>query len=217
MEKKKKKSPRRRLSAEAAREAILAATEKRLREIGPDALRLQDIARDVGLSHPTVLHHVGSREALVSAVVSRAMLALETELLACFTSDVGPLELVSTFEKIDEVMRVHGRARLLAWLALTQPAGPVKQDSRLGDVTVALHAARKALGQDAPYDDTAFGAVLASVGMFGFALLGPNLLTMMGLPADEPALKRFREWFATLLLEHAGIPAKTSRPSGRTR
>lgn len=215
MEKKKKKAPRRRLSAEAARAAILAATEKRLRDHGPDALRLQDIARDVGMSHPTVLHHVGNRETLVSVVATRAMLALEHELLACFTSDAGPIELASTLAQIDDVMRTHGRARLLAWLALTQPGGGVKEDSRLGDVTVALHATRKALGSDAPYEDTAFGAMLASVGMFGFALLGPKLLTMMGLPADERTLVRFREWFAALLLEHAGIPAPPGHANQR--
>ena len=98
--KKKGAVRRRRLSSEDAREAILAATEKRLREVGPDALRLQEIASDVGLSHPTVLHHFGNREALVSAVVARAMLALETDLIACF-KDIGPAEIVTTIHQID--------------------------------------------------------------------------------------------------------------------
>ncbi|HSO32252.1 MAG TPA: hypothetical protein VLT33_07050 [Labilithrix sp.] len=202
------RAPRRRLTSEDAKEAILAATEKRLRAVGPDALRLQEIAADVGLAHPTVLHHVGNREAqhrgvqhrgvrqptvlhhvgnreaLVAAVVSRAMLALENDLIACFAKDVGPPALATTLHDVDDVMRGRGQARLVAWLALTQPAGTVKRDSRLGDVAAALHAARRLRGKEAPLEDTAFGVLLASTAMFGVALVGPGLLAMLGLPDD---------------------------------
>jgi AcrR family transcriptional regulator len=216
----KKKAPtpptrRRRLSADEAREAILAATEKRLREVGPDALRLQEIAQDVGLSHPTVLHHIGSREALVAAVVQRSMLALEDDLIACFTGGAMPMDIASTLHQIDEVMRVKGQARLVAWLALTQ-AGTVKKESRLREVALALHAARSALSKkDAPFEDTAFGALLASVATFGLAILGPGLLEMLGLPSDEATQRRFREWFAALLMEHGGIPLTPGSSSSR--
>lgn len=202
-------SRRRRLSSADAREAILAATEKRLREVGPDALRLQEIAHDVGLSHPTVLHHIGSREALVAAVVARSMVALETDLIACFTPGSSPMDIASTLHKIDDVMRVRGHARLVAWLSLTHPGGLAKKESRLAEVAVALHAVRSAFGKEAPFEDTAFGALLASVAMFGLAILGPGLLEMMNLPDNEETLRRFREWFAALLLEHAGMSAAT--------
>jgi AcrR family transcriptional regulator len=210
---KKKKPSRRRLSSEDAREAILAATERRLRDIGPDALRLQDIAHDVGLSHPTVLHHIGSREALVAAVVARSMLALETELIGCFTVGVAPNEIAATLHRIDDVLRVRGQARLLAWLALTQQRAPVKTGSRLAEVARALHAARSAFGADAPFEDTAFSAVLASVAMFGLAIIGPGLLEMMNMPPDEAMLRRFRDWFAALMMEHANVRAAPCPPN----
>jgi AcrR family transcriptional regulator len=208
---------RRRLSAEEAREAIFAATEKRLREVGPEGLRLQEIARDLGISHPTVLHHVGSREALVAAVVSRSMIALETDLIACFAKAISPAEIVSTLHQIDEVMRVRGQARLIAWLALTQPGEHVKEASRLGDLAAAIHAARSAFGKEAPFEDTVFGVMLASAAMFGVSILGPGLLSMMKLPTDEASLQRFREWFGGLLMEHAGIevPAVPARRKKR--
>jgi AcrR family transcriptional regulator len=207
---------RRRLSSEDAREAILAATEKRLREVGPDALRLQEIAQDVGLSHPTVLHHIGNREALVAAVVARSMLALETDLIACFTQQdaAAPTDIASTLHQIDDVMRVRGHARLVAWLALTQPGRVAKKESRLAEVAVALHAVRSSFGKDAPFEDTAFSALLASVAMFGLAILGPGLLEMMNLPSNEETLRRFREWFAALMMEHAGL-APTVTPGSR--
>ncbi len=196
-------SPRRRLSAEDAREAILAATEKRLRDHGPDALRLQEIAADVGVSHPTVLHHVGSREQLVQAVVQRALLKLETDLLACFSQDVAPTELAPTLHHVDDVLRGSGQARLVAWLALTRAGEGAARGSRLGEVTAVLHEVRRQQGQTASFEDTAFGVALASAALFGMSLLGEGMFRSIGLPADDETQRRFREWFAALLEEHA--------------
>src|SRR5580693_3024846 len=75
-------APRRRRTAEQARSAILDAAERRLVADGPGAIRLQEVAKDVGVSHPTVLHHFGSREGLVEAVVARALDSLHGGLLA---------------------------------------------------------------------------------------------------------------------------------------
>lgn len=194
---------RRRLSAEEARESILGATEKRLREQGPDALRLQEIAADVGVSHPTVLHHFGSREQLVQAVAHRALLKLETDLLACFTQDVAPTELASTLHQIDEVLRGSGQARLVAWLVLTQAGEGAARGSRLGEVTAVLHEVRGQQGQTASFEDTAFGVALASAALFGMSLLGEGIFRAIGLPPGEETQRRFREWFSALLEEHA--------------
>ena len=72
--------PRR--TAEEAHRRILDATERRLIDGGPEAVRLQDIAADVGISHPGILHHFGSRERLLAALAKRAIGNLERELLA---------------------------------------------------------------------------------------------------------------------------------------
>src|SRR5688572_11453969 len=126
---KRARKPRTRFSAEQARDAILDVTEQHLLEVGPHGLRLQDIARTVGLSHPTVLHHFGSREELVDAVATRAVQKLQVELLGAFTdldadsSRARPLAL-RILERIDQVLRVHGHARLLAWLVLAKLKAP---------------------------------------------------------------------------------------------
>ena len=60
---------RRRRTKEEARDEILSAAAKRLLDDGPDALRIADVAADVGMSHPTLLHHVGSREQLAVTVM----------------------------------------------------------------------------------------------------------------------------------------------------
>src|SRR5438067_904808 len=62
-----------RRTAEEARSLILDAAEKVTRAQGPASLRLQDVAREAGVSHPTILHHFGSREGLMQALNARTM------------------------------------------------------------------------------------------------------------------------------------------------
>ena len=60
---------RRRRSAPEARQAILRAAEKRLVEGGPEAVRVQLVAADVGVTDAAVHHHFGSREGLLEALL----------------------------------------------------------------------------------------------------------------------------------------------------
>jgi len=64
---------RRRRSAAETRDAILEAAERRLLDKGPEAIQLQEIAADAGISHPAILHHFGSREGLVEAMILRGI------------------------------------------------------------------------------------------------------------------------------------------------
>src|SRR5262245_59017473 len=89
-----------RRNAEEARTAILNAAEARLIEDGPAGIRLQAIAADVGISHPAVLHHFGSREALVEAVVARALASLDADLLAALgKADHGEAGLATLLDR----------------------------------------------------------------------------------------------------------------------
>jgi AcrR family transcriptional regulator len=202
------------LTAERAREVILLATERRLLEVGPQGLRLQDIARDVGLSHPTVLHHFGSREELVDAVARRAVTHLQHELLGAFVGlDAEPGRAqrlaIKILERIDEVMRVNGHARLLAWLVLAKletPAGA----SLLRDLAVALHAAWKGWGRDRPLEEAQFAVLLISAATFGIALVDRELMTLTGLTPDDAVRTRFRAWFASVMSEQ--MAARLEKP-----
>lgn len=207
--------PRRRLSAEQAREAILVAAERRLLEVGPEGIRLQEIGADVGLSHPTVLHHFGSRDGLVTAVVARAMTALEHDLLASFAQEeVDPEKaILGSMERLDDAMRLRGHARLLAWVALTNP--DFEKESMLKELVKAIVAARRARGDDAPYEDSVFGVLLTSSAMFGLAILGPGLLHMMGVDANEPVYARFRRWLTQVFVEHTAAHETASKRKAR--
>src|SRR5689334_2821991 len=113
-----KKKPRRRLAAEAARTLILDATEKRLIVAGPAGIRLQQVAADAGVSHPTVLHHFGSREQLVHAVVLRSIQTISGDLVRTLAQSTGEgADLEALVENVATVFEKTGHARVVTWLA----------------------------------------------------------------------------------------------------
>jgi AcrR family transcriptional regulator len=205
-------SRRVRRTAEEARRVILAAAEQRLREGGPEAIRLQELAGDIGVSHPAILHHFGSRDALLEALGTRVLDRLEAELLAAFSADGGAdeEEAVSAMIHVFEALSDSGFARLLAWRALSRPGPEARSPSAaaLEKVTRAVHRRRSELarerGDAAPTrEDTDFVVRSAAAVALGDGLFGPVLDANLGRPGD-PARRRerFRAWFGQLLANH---------------
>lgn len=58
------------------REALVEAAVDAVREGGPEALALRELARRVGVSHNAAYRHFADREALVEVVAERALAAL---------------------------------------------------------------------------------------------------------------------------------------------
>lgn len=201
-----KPKPRRRLDAPAAQKGILDAAEKRLVIGGPAGIRLQDVAKDAGVSHPTVLHHFGSRELLVKAVITRALRNIHEDLVRAIAASTGELDqLASMLEGVSEALTKSGHARVLLWLALE--GHPIDEaDVRLTDVVDATHALRKARhsgkSRMPPRTDTAHTVVLAALALVGAAVMCPTLLGNAGLEDDDAAGKRFRAWLAVVLKNH---------------
>ena len=140
--------PRRRRTADAARREILEAAERRLAQSGPMGLRLQDVAADVGISHPAVLHHFGSREGLVHAVIERAIVGLQEDLVRSLseTQQGDAPDTAALFEHVFETLFDRGHARLMAWLLLSG-YDPFNETARanwaqIGQVTHALRLER---------------------------------------------------------------------------
>jgi len=202
-------APRRRRTAEEARRVILAAAEKRLREGGPDALRLQDIARDVGISHPTILHHFASRDGLMKALEMRAMDRLERELSAVLeTAPANEDTAQGVLERVFATLGDAGHAKLLAWRAL-QVRGRDEADREepiLRKLTELVHARRVAYRREhamppVAREDSEFIVRLTAAAMLGDGIFGDFIDTMTGHEADPEVRRRFRAWFARLLLE----------------
>lgn len=204
------RSSRKRRTAEDARREILDAAEARFLAAGPASLRLQEIAAEVGVAHPTILHHFGSREGLLRAVTARAMQALEQDLLRALAEpEIDRVDVPALMERIFDTLGAHGQARMLAWLVLTGGS----PDDRTGGpgrflrvIAERVHERRRAAwsGPDPvpPFEDTQFSMMLAAVALVGDALLGDGIRTSSGLENDPALARRFRTWFAGLLVEH---------------
>lgn len=203
-------APRRRRSAEDAKRAILDAAEARVVSGGPDSVRLQEIAADVGVSHPAILHHFGSREDLLRAVMERSLTALREDLLSAVTrTREDHIDVAEQIEHVFDVLGRHGQARLMAWFALAgeRPQQPREQefDFLIRELAALVHQRRVARYDEEKREppaaeDTVFTILLATLALLGDALLGESARTSSGL--DENAGPRFRKWFAGLIVAH---------------
>jgi AcrR family transcriptional regulator len=206
---------RTRRTAAQARELILDAAAKRLAKGGPAQLRLQEIAADVGVSHPTILHHFGNRETLVAAVVERALERLRREVVTALTAETfEDADAAALVGRLVQTLAGGGQARLLAWLALER--GSHSDATRmLRGLAEVMHARRVlVLGRQAPYEETLFVVVLASLAMIGEGILGPAAWESAGRADDAGVPERFHAWLVKLLADHL---QREARPMRRRR
>ena len=196
-----------------ARREILDAAQRLLSSGGPDAIRLQDIARDVGISHPTILHHFGSRDGLIRALDARAIHALtgDVERILESNQSLHPAELV---ERVAETMDQQGLARLIALWAMREPETGIATEL---DPAALVHDVSKLIGDrlDDPdgtpadrQEAISFRVRLAVFAMFGQALVGD---VMSPVPPEQRDAERhrFRRWLAELLLERTSAEVPT--------
>lgn len=192
---------RTRRSAEEARRYILDAAERRLLELGPDGIRLQQIAADVGISHPAVLHHFGSREGLVEAVVTRAFNNLESELISSIAAAQpgGDRAIFDAIEQTFTLLVDKGHGRLLSWLLLAGHQLDTRA-SQLRALAELVHLKRLEAcpGTLIPFEDSLFRIMLVTLSILGESVAGPTLRSSLGV-GDELASERFRVWISTLL------------------
>jgi TetR/AcrR family transcriptional regulator, repressor for neighboring sulfatase len=196
----KKPVKRVRRTPEEARRLILDVAQARIARTGPEGLRLQDIAAEAGISHPTILHHFGSREGLVRALTNEAAEELKTKLLAAIAAG-GP----DDGTPLDHVFNAFrgGLAQRMAWLATIDPAGERAGEHQIArQIADALHARRVANappGMAIDRSETDALIHLVATAAVGDALFGTQLRRSAGQPVDAAADKRFRTWLAALV------------------
>jgi AcrR family transcriptional regulator len=196
---------RRRRTSEEARLAILDAAERRLVTAGPAGIRLQDVAADVGVSHPTVLHHFGSRDNLVREVCMLRFESIHNDLVAALASSSGePEEIGAVLDSVAKAVTETGHARCLFWLGLEGLFERRDENGRLYKIALVAQEVRtrKRKGKPAPLDDTLNVLALSTLALLAQAVIGPHLLGDLGLGESEKAGTKFRGWLAKLLAEH---------------
>lgn len=193
---------RKRRTPEDARNRILEAAEARLSEGGPDAVRVQPLAAELGITDAAIYHHFGNRDGLLDALArfgARRLRASMEEVVAgheARESDIAALVAlaVDTFER-------RGYARLILWLG---SAGiPADRGSGMFDAVVeAFESARRTRGKKR--GDALEPRYLAALMVMVCAaepLFGDMSRRSVSLPSTRAGTKKFRAWLATMIAE----------------
>jgi AcrR family transcriptional regulator len=203
---------RRRRNAAETKGAILEAAERRLLNAGPDAIRLQEIAADAGISHPAILHHFGSREGLVEAMVLRGIARLQAQVLEGWPSAKEP-DIEGVLERFYEVASHRGMARMLAWLILTGDGYRTMKPGLLTPAAERMHAgrvrkARKEGRRPPELEETLFAATHLFILVLGDSLFGTSVRRAIGLGSGAASTAKFRRRLGKVLerMESRGQP-----------
>ncbi len=197
-----------RRTPEDARKIILDAAEAAMAAEGPAGIRLADVARAAGVSHPTVLHHFGSRAGLIIALNRRTLDDLRVKLLTLMQADertsdnaVGP-----TFAAYR-----GGLAQRMLWL-IQQPDVPVPENLPMFEEMVErfhqLRAGLAAPGVAVDAFDSRAMVHLMTLAGFADAIIGPRLRASGGATQEDAQRARFESWFAALLDDYIDRKAR---------
>jgi AcrR family transcriptional regulator len=192
-----------RRTPDEARDAILAAARERLLKHGLDGLKIADIARDIGMSHATLIHHFGSTAGMRRALVDRMANSLLTEFLGVFERvPPSPTRRSEVLGRLFRALADERHVQLFAWLALEAADGADSEGvawagaplfDRLFD---RIAAQEDATGHDR--DAARFGVLLAVTSAIGFGIATP-WLKHAGLVAGAGEVDRFAARFAEFL------------------
>jgi AcrR family transcriptional regulator len=177
---------RRRKPEEARREALIAARGLLLRE-GPDALTLQHVAAEIGMSHTNLLHHFGSAWELQSALMAMMVTELTTaldEAVTHFRSDEGaPRALIDmVFDAFDK----GGAGRLAAWIALSGHLDHLEPIEEAVNNLVAAVEEKFAFEPGNPHMGVTSAVLFLGLMAFGDAVIGAPLKDMLERERTAP-------------------------------
>jgi len=195
-----------RRTPEAAKLAILEAAERRLIEGGPESVKVQHIAADLGLTDAALHHHFGSREALIDSVRRFSARRLLTDIDAILKAwDVEQLDMHRLGELFRKTYSDRGASRLIFWVALSgrRPQGSGLMDGLIAAVHKTRERRARTLGRaPPPLTDTRFVIALLSSVHALMPVAGDAVLLAAGGDAGEQGAERFLDWVANLLDAH---------------
>jgi AcrR family transcriptional regulator len=178
----KEGSPRRvRRTPGEAKTLALASARKLLLKSGPDAITLQAVAADLGMSHTNLLHHFGSAGGLHSSLM-REMVRELTEAIESavmrFRSGQGTVR--DFVDIVFDAFDGGGAGQLAAWIMLSGEAehlAPVQEVVRkyIHNVEESSDSAQLHV-----HERVTTATLLVTIAAFGDALIGDQLRTMVG-------------------------------------
>jgi TetR/AcrR family transcriptional regulator, repressor for neighboring sulfatase len=174
-----------RRTPEEARTLALASARRMLLADGPDAITLQSVATDLGMSHTNLIHHFGSAAGLQSELMRQMM----SELTAAIESAVmrlraGKGEFRDFVDIVFDAFDRGGAGRLAAWIVLSGEAtrlAPVGEVVR--DYIDSVERGADAGAQDVHQRVTS-ATLFVTMAALGDAIIGNHLRRMVGRERD---------------------------------
>jgi AcrR family transcriptional regulator len=198
---------RTRRTPEEARRVILDAAEAAVAAGGPASLRLTDVAREAGVSHPTVLHHFGSRAGLIIALNRRTLDNLRANLLEVMQGNSG-----SNDSAVAQTFAAYraGLAQRMLWLMQQPDIAPPQKLPIFEEMVERFHALRVSLAAPGvrtdPHDSRAIVHLMSLAG-FADAVIGARLRNAPDAKEEAAQRQKFESWFAALLDDYIGRKA----------
>lgn len=187
MQKSSKPAPPKRLrrTSEEARALALQSARRLLLAQGPDAITLQAVAAELGMSHTNLIHHFGSagglQTALMTEMVAEVTGTIEQAVLRLRAGQATARDFVDiVFDAFDG----GGAGQLAAWIMLS---GAGDKLAPIGEV-VSNYVQNIERGAEGPIDDVharvTSATLLVTIAAFGDAVIGDNLRKMVGRERD---------------------------------
>lgn len=190
-----------RRSVEASRQTILEAAERALIAEGPHGVKVQTIARELGLTDAAIHYHFGNREGLLEALLRFSGRRFVDDLTAAMEAmDPDAFDPATAARMLSDLYDRRGTAKLVMWLSLSgwSPSGA----GMLEPLAHGVHEWRSAQARqrDLPapdMDDSRRLIALLSALTFTQALTGKALLSSVGLTG--PSSDDLLSWAASRL------------------
>jgi len=164
-----------------ARTLALASARRLLLKSGPDAITLQAVAADLGMSHTNLLHHFGSAGGLHSSLMREMVRELTDAIESAVTRFRSGEGSVRDFvDIVFDAFDAGGAGQLAAWIMLSGEAehlAPVQEVVRkyIDNIEETADSA-----QNHVRDRVTTATLLVTIAAFGDALIGDHLRTMVG-------------------------------------
>ena len=191
---------RKRLPADQAKQNILEAAEKQLIEGGPDSVRVQPLARSLGITDAAIHHHFGTREELLAALLRFGGKRLrEAVREAAGQTGDGAFDIERFVDGTLAVFGDRGYSRLALWL--TASGWRDRGNGLFDHLARQIEAARRG-GATAPEDldtleiteEARFTASLITLTLMSEPVFGQAARRSVTLPGDAATARRFRSW-----------------------
>lgn len=199
-------SRRVRTAPRRTKDRILDAARKQLVSDGLESITIHGVAREVGITHPAVLHHFGNRGNLLEEVVRSILQEFVSEFIEIFTSSDEQLAVEELTPKAFRILTASHLGRAYAAVAMSGYGESMGSRRLLRSLAHTVHDGLRTTGRlrsGVEVQDVAMTLLLVTSSAIGFATSGGPLLRSMGMDVEEQRVPGvpivFEDWLSGLV------------------